>query len=157
LIAAIGALQQAPRHSTSSQLNLPSAETWFFGPIFFFRTSISEPDHAGRGTAELHERNLTDRLQLEHGVEGGHLQHADDRHLQHPGDQLDGRLADPAFLLLGQPQQRDGGRLLAGGRVLAEPEIDVLHRLFREGEAVGLVFGEAADGHERIFQRYGDG
>jgi hypothetical protein len=51
--------------------------------------------------------HATDRLELEHRVEGRDLEHPDNRHVEHLANHAQRRLGHPAFLLLDQPQQRD--------------------------------------------------
>src|SRR5688572_14497145 len=63
--------------------------------------------HAGRGAADLDMRPPADRLQMKHGVEGGHLEHADHWHFEDGRHALDRRLGHPALLLLGAPEQSD--------------------------------------------------
>src|SRR6516165_11449626 len=76
---------------------------------------------AWRRTAHLHVGFLADRRELEHRVEGRDLQHTDVGHLQEIGDRADRRLRNPTLmLLLDPPQDRDGGRRLAPGRIFRD-------------------------------------
>ena len=110
----------------------------------FLRTA----QHAGRGAADLDVGNPANGLQLEHGVEGGDLEHADIGHVEHVRDILDHRLGHPVVvLLLGAPQQRDDRRgLLARGKfrdgLLGPGQV-----LRAEGEAVGLNRMKTTDAH----------
>src|SRR5204863_4247867 len=72
-----------------------------------------------------------------------------ERHVEAPGDAFDHRLADPAFLALPDPQQRDHRRRLTAGRIfrnLIGHELLVL-RIEREGRGLNLFRCETAQTH----------
>ena len=112
---------------------------------------VRPAQHARRGAAEL-DMELSDRLQIEHGVEGRDFERADLRHAEKGRDVLDRLLRQPAAgLLLRAPQDRkDRGRLPAF-RIFGDLVLGPIEVLGREGEALGLQrgLGEAANGHQR--------
>ena len=65
---------------------------------------VGPAQHAGRGAADLHMRDRTDRRQQELRVEGRHFEHADLGHAELCGRPFDAGLADPAVLFL-RPHQ----------------------------------------------------
>src|SRR5262249_24255474 len=95
---------------------------------------------------------LSDRCEVEHGVEGRDLERADLGHAEEIGDVLDRLLRQPAAgMLLCPPQQcKDRGGLSAL-RILGDFALGPIEILDREGEALGLDrgIGEAAHGHQR--------
>src|ERR1700674_2081760 len=89
-----------------------------------------------------------DRRELEHGVEGRNLEHADRRHVEHLGDVFDRLFRYPtARLLLGAPQDRNHGGGLPAFGVFGDLALRPSEVLGREGETGGLLVGESADGH----------
>ena len=92
--------------------------------------------HAGRRAADLDMRVRADRLQVEHRVEGRDLEHADQRHVEHVRDALDGRLGDPALLLLRPPEQRDHRGGLPARRKLGDLPLRPGTVFGREGKAL---------------------
>jgi hypothetical protein len=92
----------------------------------------------------------SDRRQIEHRVEGRDLEHADLRHVEHLGDDLDGPLGDPAgLLLLRFPQQRDDSGSLPAFRILCDLRLRPGEILRRKGEVLRLnaFVCEATNGH----------
>src|SRR5262249_38212843 len=90
------------------------------------------------------------RRQVEHGVEGRDLEHADMRHAEHVGDIADRRFRHPAArLFLRPPQQRDHGRGLPAVRIFCDLSARPGEILRREGKLLRLdgFVSEAADAH----------
>ena len=81
---------------------------------------LGAADHAGSGATDLHVGNGSGRDQLEHEVKGGNFKNADIGHAQHIRDIFNRGLGDPAFLLLGTPQQRNNRRGLTPLGVFGE-------------------------------------
>jgi hypothetical protein len=148
-------------HSTSSQLNLPSADSVCgVGAISSLadRHQILGPaDHAAGGAADLDMRNRPDRLQLEHEVEGRHLQHADIGHAQQVGDIFNRRAGKPPFLFLRAPQQRDDRAGLTTFGIFGNlpPGPGKVRR--REFERGGLLFVKTAKQEISPAQHYSSG
>src|SRR6185369_15545974 len=72
---------------------------------------VGAAQHARRSAAEL-DMELSDRLQIEHGVESRDLERADLRHAEKGRDVLDRLLRQPAAsLLLRAPEDQAGGWL----------------------------------------------
>ena len=146
----MGALTQAPRHSTSVQENKPSGVTWPGSPISLRQVSLiaSAPlQPARRRAADLHVI-AADGRQIEHGVEGRDLVDADIGHAEHVGDIAERGLGQPAaHLLLRAPQQRQHGRGLPPFRIFLDLGLGPFEIFRREGEALRLLGGEAADAH----------
>ena len=88
-----------------------------------------------------------DGVEMEHGVEGRDLEHPDLGHVERFRDDLDCRLGDPPLLLLGAPQKRDHRRGLSPFRVFGDLLLRPGNVCLGEGEAFGLVLGEATQGH----------
>ena len=104
---------------------------------------VGAAQHARRGAAELNVE-LTDRLKVEHGVEGRDLEHADMRHAEEVGDMADRRFRRPAAgLLLRAPQDRDHRRSLPAFRILGDLLLRPGVVLRREGELPRLEIGGA--------------
>src|SRR5690606_26508780 len=91
----------------------------------------------------------TDRGEMEQGVEGGHPEHADERHVEPAGDHLDRRPADPAILLLHPPQERNHRRALPPGGAVDDRCLHPLLILGREGKRLGLLGVKTTDSHQR--------
>mmetsp|Transcript_14570 Transcript_14570/g.41511 ORF Transcript_14570/g.41511 Transcript_14570/m.41511 type:complete len:297 (+) Transcript_14570:941-1831(+) len=100
--------------------------------------------HAWRG-ATHHDVVLANLAAVEHGVEGGHFEHADLGHTEHACDLAHRVKRQPAVvLLLGQVQHGDDGRLTPVGRVPRANFLDASPVGFRERKrrlvvVVGLV------------------
>ena len=122
LIWTIGALAQAPRHSTSVSVNRPSAVVApFTSPwsLHAASTSSRAAQHARRRAADL-DVIAADRRHIVHRVEAhdlvdAHVRHAD---LRARRTRSPGPAASPAFglradLALGEIEQRHRRRLLA--------------------------------------------
>src|SRR5262249_25645548 len=112
---------------------------------------VRPAQQARRRAAEL-DVEFSDRLQIEHGVEGRDFERADLRHAEEIGDVLDRLLREPAAgLLLRPPQQRDDGGGLPAFRVPADLVLGPVEILDREEKFLRLQLGrgKAADGHQR--------
>ena len=71
--------------------------------------------HTRRRAANLYEE-FTDRIQIEHGVEGGDFVNTDIWHIELVRDRLHHWNRDPAFLFLATPQKwNHAGRLAPFG------------------------------------------
>ena len=94
-ICTIGAFTQAPRHSTSTQENLPSAddvERLVIDAALADLRAASRRRAACTASCRRPARAPSCRPAAdEHGVEGRDLEHADVRHAEHLGDVLDRR------------------------------------------------------------------
>src|SRR5690606_39289811 len=78
-------------------------------PIYqCFRTA----QHAWRRPANLNVSTRAHRLKLELRIESSHFKYADQRHVKHFSDMLNGGFGYPTFLLLRTHEQRDHSRLL---------------------------------------------
>ena len=110
---------------------------------------LGAAQHARRRAAYLDMRTGADRGQHELGVEGGDLQHADQRHGQPVRHIFDGGLGHPAILLLGTHEQRNHRRLLAAFRIFANRLIGPGGIFVCEGEALRLdgIIRETSNGH----------
>src|SRR5439155_7597665 len=110
---------------------------------------VGAAQHAGRSGTKLHVE-FSNRLEIEHGVEGRDLQCANARHAEQLGDMLDRLLRQPAAgLLLRPPQEWDHRRGFPALRIFRDLRLRPRGVLRREGEALGLLLGETADGHQR--------
>ncbi len=105
--------------------------------------------HAGRRPANLDVCLGAHRLELEHGVERRDFEHADVGHAQHVGDRLYRRAGDPAFLLLGAPQDWNDCRLLPAGGIFGDLGFGPAQVVAGEGERGGLhgLICKTTDGH----------
>ncbi len=99
--------------------------------------------HAGRGAADLDMGTGADRLQLELGVEGRNLEHADIGHAELGRDMLDCSARDPAVLFLCPHEQRDDSGLLTACRVFPDRCLcpDGIFLVKGEITRLKLVFG----------------
>jgi len=120
----------------------------FLGDLFLAdrHQILGAADHAGSGATDLHVGNGSGRDQLEHEVKGGNFKNADIGHAQHIRDIFNRGLGDPAFLLLGTPQQRNNRRGLTPLGVFGELRFGPLLVVGREGKAFGL-FGMQTTKH----------
>ena len=85
---------------------------------------------------------LPDRLEVEHGVEGRDLQHADIGHPEPRRHGLDRRLrAASRLLLLRPPQQRDHRRGLPARRVLCDLLLRTSFVLGEKAKLLGCILG----------------
>jgi hypothetical protein len=82
------------------------------------RVGAAQP--AGRRRADL-QQVLSDRLQIEHGVEARDLVDADRRHVEDLGHMVHGGAVEPAAILrLRQMEQRDHRARLAARRIFGD-------------------------------------
>ena len=110
--------------------------------------SASQP--ARRGAANLDVRLPSNRLELEHGVEGRDLQCTDVGHIKQIRHRADRRFRNPAVILfLRSPQDRQYRGCLAAFRIFGDLLFCPGKIFRREREVRGLKFfrGQAADGH----------
>src|SRR6188474_605370 len=110
---------------------------------------VGTPQAARRRTAKLHVE-FADRPQIEHRVEGRHLECADMRHGDKFGDMTDCSFRQPAAgLLLRTPEQRNDCRLLPALRIFGDLFLRPGKVVLAEGEILRLQFGrsETPDAH----------
>jgi hypothetical protein len=151
-------LQHRRIHAGAQALHLFPGEVAVFGQLKLVLGDLATANifeiigaaqHAGRRAAHLDMGFFAHRLQLEHGVERRHFEHADIGHLQHFGDGTNGRLRQPALMLfLRAPKQRDDRRSLAAFGIFADLLLGPIFIIGRESKAFGLFFVEAANSHE---------
>jgi hypothetical protein len=143
LICTIGADEQLPMHSTSVSVKRPSAVVWPFFMPFLQARECRRSRAACTAWCRRPARGTADRRDVVHRVEGGHFEHADDRHVELGGDIFHHRQRQPALrvlfganLALGQIEQRHDRRTLASGGI-ARDDLAGLGR-------IGLGPGESA-------------
>src|SRR5262245_25419579 len=159
LVVVVVDLRHRRVHAGAQALDLDPGQLAVGGHVLLFADAVmAEPDqlvgaaqHAGRGATEL-DVKFSDRLQVEHGVEGRDLESADVRHAKQVRDVLDRLLRQPAAgLLLRAPQQWNNRGDLPALRILVDLLLGPIEILRREGEASGLQLGrgETTNGHYR--------
>src|SRR3990172_9394402 len=130
-----GAMAQAPMHSPSFSVNLPSPVVSPKSmPSLALRWSARERAlQAARQAGADGELVPSGRLQVVHVVEGGDLVNRHRRHAEVAGDEVHDLGGEPALLVLRDDQRHHHRRLLLIGRVFRYFLVYLLQRSNREG------------------------
>ena len=149
----IGALTQAPRHSTSShdrgagfvQLKLVMMDLVLADLLKVFRAT----QHAGRRSTYLDMRAGAYWLQLELRIERRNFEDTDQGHIEQGRYIFDRRLGNPAILFLRAHQKRNNCRLFTAFWIFLDCKLcpSAVFAIERERCWLDVIFCETADGH----------
>ena len=142
LTRSTGASPQAPKHSPSTSVTLPSEVVSPKPmPSFCFRYSAdSTASCSAQGRfVQIVILNVPSGLQVVHRVERRHLVDGHRRHAQVMRDEVHRLRRQPAVLVLRNRERRHHRRFLTAGWVLRDLAIDLLERVGGEhrGEVIG--------------------